>query len=88
MRCAVEAERGAFVVQIDEWLCKGAEGCGLCVWACPEGVLAPSGRPGVRGVHPAKVTRGAACTGCGLCTLYCPDMAVVVADRKGVVVLV
>jgi len=84
----MKAERGAFVAQVDEQFCKGTERCGLCVWACPEGVFAPAERPGVRGVRPAKVIRMDACTGCGLCALYCPDMAVVVADRKGVVVLV
>lgn len=84
----MQTDPGAFVVQIDERLCKGTEGCGLCIWACPEGVFSPAGRPGIRGVRPAKVVGGEACTGCGLCMIYCPDMAVMVADRKGGMVLV
>ncbi len=75
-----------FVVQIEERLCKGTERCALCIWACPEQVIAPARQHGIRGVLPATVVRGDACTGCGLCMLYCPDMAVVVADRNGEVV--
>jgi 2-oxoglutarate ferredoxin oxidoreductase subunit delta len=84
----MKAERGAFVVQIDERLCKGTERCALCIWACPEEVIAPAERPGIRGVLAARVEREEACTGCGLCALYCPDLAIVVADREGVVVRV
>lgn len=76
----------AFIVQIDERLCKGTEGCSLCIWACPEDVIAPSTRLGTRGVRPAQVTREEACVGCGACMIYCPDLAVVVADREGVVI--
>lgn len=83
---SVRNSPGGFIVQIDEALCKGTERCSLCIWACPEQVIAPDRRLGMRGVLPARVLREEACTGCGLCMLYCPDMAVVVADRKGVVV--
>ena len=84
----MELGGGGFTVQIDQHLCKGVEGCSLCIWACPEAVIAPAERPGVRGVRSARVVGEEACTGCGSCMLYCPDLAVVVADGKGVVVVV
>lgn len=77
---------GGFVVQVEERLCKGIEGCALCIWACPEQVLAPGKNVGIRGVLPVIAVREEACTGCGLCMLYCPDMALVVANRKGEVI--
>ena len=78
------AKRGGRAdVRIEERLCKGTEGCRLCIHVCPEDVLGPSDRLSRRGVHPAVVLDPERCTGCDLCTLYCPDLAVTVTQREG-----
>ncbi len=59
---------------ISELVCKG---CGLCVRACPKGVLALSKtKLNAKGYHPAEVVDQAACIGCGSCARTCPDVAI------------
>ena len=78
---------GRAAVWIDERLCKGTEGCDICVYVCPEDVLGSSGVLSRRGVHPAAVLYLDRCTGCELCMLHCPDLAVTVerggSDNRG-----
>ena len=69
-------------VWIDEVLCKGTEGCDICVYVCPEDVLGASNQLSRRGVHPAAVLHPDRCTGCELCMLYCPDLAVTVERQE------
>ena len=70
--------RGTYRVHIDPRLCKGIEGCGICVDLCRPGILGPAESISARGVHPAEVLRLEECTGCDLCMLYCPDLAIAV----------
>ena len=59
---------------IDEILCKG---CGLCVRACPKGILALSKtKINAKGYHPAEITDAAACIGCASCAKTCPDVVI------------
>lgn len=59
---------------IDEVLCKG---CGLCVRACPKGILALSKtKINAKGYHPAELTDAAACVGCASCAKTCPDVVI------------
>lgn len=59
---------------IDEILCKG---CGLCVRACPKGILALSKtKINAKGYHPAELTDAAACIGCASCAKTCPDVVI------------
>ena len=74
--------RGKATVWIDERLCKGTEGCRICIYICPEEVLGASDRLSRRGVHPAAVLQPDRCTGCDLCMLYCPDLAVTVKRQE------
>ena len=61
-------------VTISELVCKG---CGLCVRACPKGVLALSKtKLNAKGYHPAEVVDQAACIGCACCARTCPDVAI------------
>jgi len=69
-------------VWVDEALCKGTEGCGICIHVCPANVLGPSETLSRRGVHPAAVISPERCTGCELCMIHCPDLAVVVQTKK------
>ena len=55
-------------VTINENLCKG---CGLCVRACPKGVLAlAKDKLNAKGYHPE------ACIGCASCARTCPDVVI------------
>ncbi len=59
---------------INELVCKG---CGLCVRACPKGVLALSKtKLNAKGYHPAEVATAEACIGCASCARTCPDVAI------------
>jgi NAD-dependent dihydropyrimidine dehydrogenase PreA subunit len=61
------AEKG--YVTIDREECKG---CGLCVEACIQKVLALAPELNRFGYHPA-VYQGHGCNGCGLCFYACPE---------------
>ena len=65
-------------VSIDEDLCKGVDGCGLCIHICPKKVYEKAGHLTDRGVYPPEAVRLDQCTGCKLCVMYCPDLAIVV----------
>ena len=59
----------------NEELCKG---CGLCVGACPKGLLALSHMINSRGYHPIDITDQAKCIGCAFCARMCPDAVITV----------
>ena len=61
-------------VTINENLCKG---CGLCVRACPKGIIELSkAQINAKGYHPAEVTNMEACVGCTSCARTCPDVVI------------
>ena len=61
-------------VTINENLCKG---CGLCVRACPKGVLAlAKDKLYAKGYHPSTVANPEACIGCASCARTCPDVVI------------
>ncbi|WP_281702503.1 4Fe-4S binding protein [Cryptobacterium curtum] len=65
---------------VDESYCKG---CGLCVDACPEGIVAlADDRINEKGYHPAILTNEAACTACSSCATMCPDVAITVVRSR------
>jgi 2-oxoglutarate ferredoxin oxidoreductase subunit delta len=60
--------------EIDRERCKG---CGLCVGACPEKILALSkDRFNVQGLPFAECFDPGRCTGCQSCAIICPDAAI------------
>ena len=63
-------------VTFNEESCKG---CGLCVEACPKGILrlAPV-RINLKGYHPAECADMNACIGCASCARMCPDVVITV----------
>lgn len=61
-------------VIIHEETCKG---CGLCVDACPRGVLAINKeRINQKGYNPVYPVHPDKCTGCTSCALMCPDTSI------------
>lgn len=66
-------------VTINEVLCKG---CGLCVRACPKGVLELSKtKLNAKGYHPSEVVNQEACIGCTSCARTCPDVAITIVKE-------
>jgi len=60
------------------------KGCGLCVAACPPGVLALESTLVNRlGYHPVRLSDPDRCTSCALCYRVCPDAVfAVLAPRR------
>lgn len=57
------------------------KGCGLCIAACPFGLLHPSEGFNSHGYHPT-VYKGEGCTGCGTCFYSCPEPGSVTVYKK------
>ncbi len=55
------------------------KGCGLCVAACPKGLLVmDKGRINRKGHYPAAITDMTQCSGCACCAVMCPDCVITV----------
>ncbi len=63
-------------VTFAEDICKG---CGLCVGACPKGIIKlADSRLNIKGHHPAEITEQEACIACAFCATMCPDCVITV----------
>ena len=70
--------RGAVVA--DQERCKG---CGLCVEACPSGVLQLHPREvNNKGYHYAYMQTPESCIGCASCGWVCPDGCLTIYKKK------
>ena len=50
------------------------KGCGLCVSACPKGLIAlAKDKINQKGHHPAELIKPEECVGCASCAIMCPD---------------
>jgi 2-oxoglutarate ferredoxin oxidoreductase subunit delta len=58
---------GKIIIDIER--CKG---CGLCVTACPKGIIIISDKSNKNGFFPAQVVNSD-CTGCAMCAIICPE---------------
>ncbi|MDR2936171.1 MAG: 4Fe-4S binding protein [Rikenellaceae bacterium] len=66
-------------VAVDAERCKG---CGVCVVACPSGVLAPNVLVNGKGYNYSYMENPDDCTGCANCAMVCPDSCITVYRRK------
>jgi 2-oxoglutarate ferredoxin oxidoreductase subunit delta len=67
---------------VDNGLCKGVDGCGLCIHVCPKKVYARSGKLTPKGIRPPEAVNPDECSGCMRCMIYCPDLAIVVEVKE------
>lgn len=57
-------------------ICKG---CGLCVSACPRGIIElAKDQINVKGHSPARITDQEKCIACAFCATMCPDCVITV----------
>ena len=55
------------------------KGCGLCVSACPKGLIElAKDKINQKGHHPAEITDMDACIACAFCATMCPDCIITV----------
>ena len=69
-------------ISIDKKLCKGVDGCGLCIHVCPKEVYKISDSLTDKGIKPPEPVNIDQCSGCMLCMMYCPDFSIVVDVEK------
>lgn len=61
-------------ITFKEDLCKG---CGLCVEACPKGLLSlTEGSINAKGYNYAVIGDETSCIGCAFCATMCPDSVI------------
>ena len=60
------------------------KGCGLCVRACPKGLIElAKDKLNRGGFHPAELTNEDACVSCASCAIMCPDCVIQVERQAG-----
>lgn len=66
-------------IEIDIEHCKG---CGVCVPACPNAVIALSKNVNAKGYNYAEGVKMDDCIGCANCAIVCPDGVITVYKAK------
>jgi 2-oxoglutarate ferredoxin oxidoreductase subunit delta len=69
--------RGAIVVDNE-----GCKGCGVCVPACPQDVIALAKEVNGKGYNYAYMQNPEKCIGCANCAIVCPDGVITVYKVK------
>jgi len=78
----MSAQTGNDRVRIYEELCKGVEGCGICLSVCRQKLFKPSSMLNRKGYRPPEMTDPESCTSCENCMIFCPDLAIALAEKK------
>ena len=69
-------------VRIYQELCKGVDGCGICLSVCRNEVFKPGVVLNQKGYRPPEIAEPESCTSCEDCMIFCPDLAIAVAGKK------
>jgi 2-oxoglutarate ferredoxin oxidoreductase subunit delta len=69
-------------VRIYQELCKGVEGCGICLVTCRHKLFKPAVTLNRKGYRPPEVSEPESCTSCENCMIFCPDLAIAVAGKR------
>lgn len=69
-------------VRIYQELCKGVDGCGICLSVCRHAVFQPGVVLNRKGYRPPEIAEPKSCTSCEDCMIFCPDLAIAVAGKK------
>jgi len=64
-------------IEIRSELCKN---CGLCVIACPKGVIGTGKTVNKKGFTPVEM-KNDDCVGCSMCAVVCPEAAIEVFGK-------
>jgi 2-oxoglutarate ferredoxin oxidoreductase subunit delta len=75
-------QTGTEKVRIYKELCKGVEGCGICLSICRQELFKPSPQLNRKGYRPPEVAESESCTSCENCMISCPDLAIVVVKNR------
>jgi 2-oxoglutarate ferredoxin oxidoreductase subunit delta len=68
-------------VKVFQELCKGVEGCGICLNVCKSDVFKPAATLNRKGYCPPEIAAPESCTSCENCMIFCPDLAIAVAGK-------
>ncbi len=69
-------------LRIYQELCKGVEGCGICLSICRKKVFKPGAVLNRKGYRPPEIAEPDSCTSCEDCMIFCPDLAIAVAGKS------
>ena len=69
-------------LRIYQELCKGVEGCGICLSVCRHEVFKPALMLNRKGYRPPEIAEPQACTSCEDCMIFCPDLAIAVTGKR------
>ena len=70
------------MVRIYQELCKGVDGCGICLSVCRRKVFKPATMLNQKGYRPPEIAEPESCTSCEDCMIFCPDLAIAVAGKS------
>jgi 2-oxoglutarate ferredoxin oxidoreductase subunit delta len=69
-------------LRIFQELCKGVDGCGICLSVCRKEVFKPGTVLNHKGYRPPEIAQPKSCTSCEDCMIFCPDLAIAVAGKS------
>ncbi len=69
-------------VRIYKELCKGVEGCGICLNVCRRKLFKPAPKLNSKGYRPPEMSDTESCALCEDCMIFCPDLAIAVAEKE------
>jgi 2-oxoglutarate ferredoxin oxidoreductase subunit delta len=68
-------------LRVFQELCKGVDGCGICLNVCKSHVFKPAAALNRKGYRPPEIVAPESCTSCENCMIFCPDLAIAVASK-------